>query len=231
MKKFLAIILTLSLMAAFTGCGKKASTDIEIPQDEILEEELLEEEIDDSAIEADEEETDIKEEKPSEKPTKKPTESKPSEKPASTPETKPSEKPSEKPEVPSTLGRTLLQDFKKKASSGMNSLSIAEALLTNPAIKFAGGAMPVEEGLLSGFDNAEIKGFKEGAMFAPMIGSIAFVGYVFEMPEGADVSGFIQTLEKNANKRWNICVEAEEMVTGTSGNKVFFVMCPKSLDE
>ena len=231
MKKLLAIILTLSLLAAFTGCGKKVSTDIENQEDLIVEEELLEEEIDDSIIESDEEETDEKEEKPSEKPTKKPAETKPSEKPVSTPETKPSEKPSEKPETPSTLGKTLLQDFKKKASSGMSALSIAEALMTNPEIKFAGGAMPVEEGLLSGFDNAEIKGFKEGAMFAPMIGSIAFVGYVFEMPEGADVSGFIKTLEKNANMRWNICVEAEEMVTGSSGNKVFFVMCPKSLDE
>ncbi|MBQ7040303.1 MAG: hypothetical protein IJN39_07015, partial [Clostridia bacterium] len=105
------------------------------------------------------------------------------------------------------------------------------ALMENPAIKFMGGAMPVEEGLLSGFDNAEIKGFKSGAVFMPMIGSIAFIGYVFELNDAKDVSSFISNLKANANPRWNICVEAEETVTGSYGNKVFFVMCPTSLED
>ena len=91
--------------------------------------------------------------------------------------------------------------------------------------------MPVEEGLLSGFDNAEIKGFKKGAVFMPMIGSIAFVGYVFELESASETSAFISMLKKNANPRWNICVEADETVAGSYGNKVFFVMCPKSLEE
>jgi len=65
----------------------------------------------------------------------------------------------------------------------------------------------------------------------PMMGSIAFVGYVFELEDGADVSAFINNLRSSANMRWNICVEAEEMVTGSVGNKVFFVMCPKTLEE
>ena len=128
------------------------------------------------------------------------------------------------------MGNTLLAEFKKKASS-MGTEELANALVTSPAIKFMGGAMPVEEGLLSGFDNAEIKGFKSGAVFMPMIGSIPFIGYVFELENDADVSGFISNLKKNANMRWNICVEAEEMVTGSVGNKVFFVMCPTSLEE
>ena len=93
------------------------------------------------------------------------------------------------------------------------------------------GAMEVEPGLLSGFDNYEVTGFKSGATFGPMIGSIAFIGYVFELEDGVSASDFIANLRSNANLRWNICVEAEEMVTGSSGNKVFFVMCPKEFDE
>ena len=234
MKKLLTIILTLALMATFTGCGKKTNTVVENPENVVENNQQEENKIEDALVDTNKEEQPVQEEekpaqKPAEKPEEKPQQSAPEAKPeAEKPETKPEE---EKPAAPATLGKTLLADFKAKASSGMSAQAIAEALMTNPAIKFAGGAMPVEEGLLSGFDNAEIKGFKEGSMFAPMIGSIAFVGYVFELADGTDASAFISTLEKNANLRWNICVAAEEMVTGVSGNKVFFVMCPKSLEE
>ncbi|MEE1076383.1 MAG: hypothetical protein UHY68_03865, partial [Acutalibacteraceae bacterium] len=70
-----------------------------------------------------------------------------------------------------TVGEKLLADF--KADSTGTAQEIADRLLTNEVIQFMGGATPVEEGLLSGFDNAEIKGFKEGVMFAPMMSSIA----------------------------------------------------------
>ncbi len=130
---------------------------------------------------------------------------------------------------PSTVGQTLLADFKAdtKGTAG----EIAERLIGNEIIEFMGGATPVEEGLLSGFDNTEIKGFKEGAMFAPMMSSIAFVGYVFELEDGADVEAFKTTLKDSANLRWNICVEAEELVCENEGNKVFFLMCPKSFEQ
>ena len=108
--------------------------------------------------------------------------------------------------------------------------SVLKFLIENSIIQFMGGAIEVEEGYLSGFDNVEIKGFKSGAMFAPMIGSIPFVGYVFELENEADVPNFIKTLEDNANLRWNICVTADEMVSGSVGNKVFFVMAPASFD-
>lgn len=127
-----------------------------------------------------------------------------------------------------TVGQTLLADF--KANSTGTALEVAERLIANEVIQFMGGAVPVEEGLLSGFDNTEIKGFKEGAMFAPMMSSIAFVGYVFELEEGADVEAFKTTLKDSANLRWNICVEAEELIVENEGNKVFFLMCPKSFE-
>ena len=128
------------------------------------------------------------------------------------------------------MGQTLLAVFKKNAGS-MGTQELAEKLITNEAILFMGGAMPVEPGLLSGFDNAEITGFKEGSMFAPMMGSIAFVGYVFELEDGTDVEAFKQTLKSNANPRWQICVMAEETIVESAGNKVFFLMCPTSLEQ
>ena len=130
-----------------------------------------------------------------------------------------------------TLGETLRADFEERAADGMLSCQIlADELIKNPAIQFGPATMPVQPGLLTGFGNAEITGFRDGIMFAPMIGSIPFVGYVFELEEGTDGEAFMQTLKDNADPRWNICVEAEEMVVSQTGNKVFFVMCPTSLE-
>lgn len=133
--------------------------------------------------------------------------------------------------VDGTLGQTLLADFTERAADeAATAQELADALMTNPAILFGPATMPVEPGMLTGFGNAEITGFKEGVMFAPMIGSIAFVGYVFDLEEGTDGAAFMQTLTDNADPRWNICVEAEETVCEQVGNKVFFVMCPKTLE-
>ena len=86
------------------------------------------------------------------------------------------------------------------------------------------------EGWLNGFDAESITGFSECAMFAPMIGTIPFVGYVFDMPDAESAEALIDVLTENADPRWNICTEAEETVTGTAEDKVFFVMCPKSME-
>lgn len=130
--------------------------------------------------------------------------------------------------APTTVGTKLLADFRTMADKTPQ--EIADALLTNEVIQFMPMSMPVEEGFLNGF-NEEIKGFEEGVMFGPMIGTIPFVGYVFTVAEGGDVDAFVKTLEDNANLRWNICTEAEELIVETEGNTVFFVMCPKSFEE
>ncbi len=128
-----------------------------------------------------------------------------------------------------TVGETLLNDFKSDATG--TAQEIADRLIANEIIEFAGATMPVEPGLLTGFDNAEITGFEEGVMFAPMMGTIPFVGYVFVLEDGADVDAFKQTLEDNANLRWNICTEAEELTVDSEGNTVFFLMSPKSFED
>ena len=136
--------------------------------------------------------------------------------------------PAETDPAPTTVGTKLLADFRTMADKTPQ--EIADALLTNEVIQFMPMTMPVEEGFLNGF-NEEIKGFKEGVMFGPMIGTIPFVGYVFTVADGGDVDAFVKTLEDNANLRWNICTEAEELIVEAEGNTVFFVMCPKSFEE
>ena len=135
-------------------------------------------------------------------------------------------------EADGTLGTDLLIDFKQRmiANPELSAQELAEAILTNEAILFASGAMPMEPGYLSGFD-AEITGFSECVMFAPMIGTIPFVGYIFTLEDGADVEAFKTTLNDNANPRWNICTEADQTVISNVGNTVFFLMCPATLEE
>lgn len=131
--------------------------------------------------------------------------------------------------VADTIGQKLYADFKTKANGTAH--EIADGLLQNEAIQFMGAAMPVEPGLLNGFDNAEITGFKEGVMFGPAIGTIPFIGYIFVLEDGTDVEAFKTTLKDNANLRWNICTTADEMVVENEGNTVFFVMCPTNFEE
>lgn len=210
MKRILALLLVLVMAVSVIACGKTENPEESKPPVEDVV-------TPDENSETPEENAEKPEE--SAKPSAKPEES-----------AKPSEKPAEKPaEEPKTVGTKLLAEFKQKASS--SPLAIAESFANGGALPFMAGAMEVEPGLLAGFDNYEVKGFKSGAQFGPMMGSIAFVGYVFELEDGVSSSDFVAELKKNANMRWNICVEAEEMVTGAVGNKVFFVMCPKSFEE
>ena len=86
------------------------------------------------------------------------------------------------------------------------------------------GSMPVEEGYLAGFE-VEIKGFKKGVTFGPMIGTIPFVGYIFETDTPDEL---VATLEKEHKLNWNICTSADRMFVRQKGNYVFFVMTPDS---
>ena len=131
-----------------------------------------------------------------------------------------------------TIGQTLLQEFhmKKQENPQITAQEMADYILSLDMIQFEGASMPVEEGMLTGFNNSEIKGFKEGVMFAPMIGSIPFVGYVFTLEEGSDTAAFVQGLKDHADPRWNICTEAEETVVESAEDMVFFVMCPTQFE-
>ena len=57
-------------------------------------------------------------------------------------------------------------------------------LSMHESIPFMAGSAEIMPGLLAGFNNYEVTGFKSGAMFGPMMGSTAFIGYIFELEEG-----------------------------------------------
>ncbi len=128
-----------------------------------------------------------------------------------------------------SFGQYILEDFKSLVAENpdMTAEELAAQLLENEAILFFGATMPVEEGALQGF-NADITGFKSGAMFGPAMSSIAFIGYVFELNDESEADAFMENLRSNANPAWQVCVEAEETICKAVGNKVFFVMAPLS---
>ncbi len=122
----------------------------------------------------------------------------------------------------------LLAVFKNELKNTSSPAELADILVMQDFLGFMGGSMPVEEGYLNGFSD-EIKGFSEGAMFAPMIGAIPFIGYVFTVDGNADA--FVSELKEKADLRWNVCTEADEMVAYAEGNTVFFCMSPLSLED
>lgn len=132
-----------------------------------------------------------------------------------------------------TVAKTLAAEFKALAATETDALAIAEKLAQSAAVSAIGPAameLELEENYLSGFDNYEVTGFDKCIMVAPMMGTIPFVSYVFTLSEGTDADAFVKGLEDNANLRWNICTEAEEMAAVAEGNFVFFVMAPVSFD-
>ncbi len=260
MKKLLAILLALSLALSLAACrGEKKpavnpeneniSADIPASSTDDVNGKPAEDEASDAEVETEdaekeEEKAPVKEPEEENKPVSAPKPSKNPEqsKPADTQKpSQPVEKPAQPAPAPSpapetntqpsgtTVGETLAAVW--RANSGKSAEEIANAVLSHSSIQFMGGVVPVEEGLLTGFDNTEIRGFSSGYMFAPAIGTIPFVGYVFELSDASGADAFVSTLKGAANPRWNICTEAEQTIVEKSGNKVFFLMCPKSFEE
>ena len=225
MKKILTIMIAAALVLSMAACSSKPASDPTVPG----ESETVGSVVETPAPESENEVEETEKPEASKAPEKTPEASKTPEETKKPEKTPAVETPAPTPQAPKTVGNTLLAAF--KANSGGSALSVAERLSANPAIKVQVGAMSVEEGYLTGFDNTEIKGFKEGAVFMPMIGTIPFVGYVFTLENASDAPAFIANLKSAANLRWNICTSADEMVTGSAGNKVFFVMCPTAFEE
>ena len=148
------------------------------------------------------------------------------ENPADTDET-----PADTDETPAgeTWGKTLLGVFNDAiaANPAATADELAQAVISHESILFFGGVTPMEAGAewMPGFTEAPT-GWATCANFGPMMGSIAFVGYIFTLEEGADVDAFKATLEANADPRWQICVTADETIVENVGNTVFFLMSP-----
>lgn len=133
-----------------------------------------------------------------------------------------------------TLGATQWAAFQQAITVNQDATAeeLASTLAESTAELFFGTASPVEKDAeyFAGFDNYRITGYKAAAVYMPMIGSIPFVGYVFELEDGVDPATFLKNLTDNCNPKWNICVEADQTVAGAIGNRAFFLMCPKTME-
>ncbi len=131
-----------------------------------------------------------------------------------------------------TWGETLWEAFETNMNDNPSATAVDAAfmLAIHESIpeEASYGASEIMPGFLNGFDNYEVTDFKSGAMFGPMMGSVPFAGYIFELEEGADVENFMTGLSENCNPAWNVCVEADQTVVGAYNNMVFFLMCPNS---
>ena len=126
------------------------------------------------------------------------------------------------PDYGNTKGAQIYYEFVDRIKENSDIEAVAKELCDESISGYSCDYMTVEEGYLNGFSD-EIKGFNKGVMFGPVIGSIPFVAYIFETD---DVNGLQSTLHKNADPRWNICTEADEVFSGTYENYVFFIMLP-----
>lgn len=205
-RKTVVLILATSLVLSLTACGGK-KTEVESPVKEEVTTETVEETTE--AVES----TEIESTESSEENT---------EVVESTEETEVSDTPTD------TVASKLYELFETEIATTDDINEVANKLIEAEYFKEVSmTTMEVEPGFLNGFE-AEIKTFNNGVMFAPMIGTIPFVGYLFETD---DTELLMSELEANASLNWNICTTADEMLVKTHDNYVFFVMSPYTFGE
>ncbi len=126
-----------------------------------------------------------------------------------------------------TVASQLVTEFKKEIAKSKDIKEVADKISESNIIVPTTVVTEIkEDDYLAGF-NEEIKGFKKAVSIAPMIGTIPFVAYIFEVDNPEE---FASTLKEQANLRWNICTEADEMQTSIVDNYVFFVMSPSNFE-
>lgn len=205
-RKTLVLILATSLVLSLTACGGK-KTEVEAPVKEEVTTETVEETTE--AVES----TEIESTESSEEST---------EAVESTEETEVNDTQTD------TVASKLYELFETEIATTDDINEVANKLIEAEYFKEVSmTTMEVEPGFLNGFE-AEITGFNNGVMFAPMIGTIPFVGYIFETD---NTELLMSEIEANASLNWNICTTADEMLVKTHDNYVFFVMSPYTFGE
>lgn len=129
---------------------------------------------------------------------------------------------------PKTVAATLSKSFESIAKKEKSIEKMAQTIANNEVIIPEMQTFEIgKDDYLAGFKE-EIKGFKNAYGIAPMIGTIPFIGYVFEVENPEE---FVKTLKEYAQLDWNICTQADEMKISTVDNYVFFVMSPNTFEE
>lgn len=127
-----------------------------------------------------------------------------------------------------TVAKTLGIQFEDEIKNEKNIEKVAKKLAENEILEISVDVSKIKKGdYISGFQK-EIKDFKNAYAIRPMIGTIPFVAYIFEVENANE---FAEDLKSNADLRWNICTEADEMNAVVNGDYVFFVMSPKNFDQ
>lgn len=127
-----------------------------------------------------------------------------------------------------TVAKTLGKQFESEIENEKDIEKVAKKIAENEILEISVDAFQVKSGdYLSGFQK-EIKDFKNAYVIRPMIGTIPFIAYIFEVENSSE---FAEELESSADLRWNICTEADEMHVVVRGDYVFFVMSPKTFEQ
>lgn len=126
-----------------------------------------------------------------------------------------------------TLAVNLVQEFKKEITETKDIKKVAKKLAKSdfdmPDLEVSNVS---NADYLTGF-NEKIQGYKKAYVIAPTISTIPFIAYIFESDKPNELAN---TLKEQANLRWNICTEADEMKVSVVDNYVFFVMSPNNFD-
>lgn len=221
MKKIIAFSLALTLLGAFTSCGKEEESQSSDSSSSQTVSEAPTDEVSESPTEPEASGNESSGLLVATVPADGPG----SENSSGSDESKP-------PVGDGSPAKILCDQFKYITSDGNShtTVDIAEALANSEILPFATATMEMSEGWINGF-NEEINGFKSATFFGPMIGTIPFVGYIFELDKDADTDAFISNLNEKANLAWNVCTAADEKLCESEGNFVFFVMAPASFEE
>ena len=122
----------------------------------------------------------------------------------------------------STVSGSIYASFVDEINKSDDIVAVAEILADESISGYSCVVTEMPEGYFAGFDE-DIIGFNKAVGFAPMIGSIPFVCYIFDVD---DAKSFASSLETHADPRWNICTEADETLVKVVDDYVFFIMCP-----
>lgn len=126
-----------------------------------------------------------------------------------------------------TIAGALAKQFKDEIKNEKDIEKVASSIAKNEKLGIQVDVSVLgNDDYISGFQS-EIKGFDKVVAIRPMIGSIPFVAYIFEV-ENAEQ--FAKELKSNADLRWNICTEADDMEAVVVDHYVFFVMSPRNFD-
>ena len=127
-----------------------------------------------------------------------------------------------------SVAKVLTQQFKEEIKNEKDIEKVASSIAENKVLEIATDvAVLGADDYISGFQT-EIKNFNHAVVIRPIIGSIPFVAYIFEVENANE---FAEELKSSAALRRNICTDADEMHAVVSGDYVFFVMSPKNFEQ